>query len=148
MAKWFWGAGRAGRGEYWTALILFILTGWVVHPLIVTVARTFPSSMVLSVVLMLASEAVLSWMTVCVCSRRLHDIGHSGWWQVAPLALLTTGYSLAEPSWAVVVGLDERGSLATVLLGVGLYLAFLVALGLRASSGPNRFDPPATAAVF
>ena len=61
--------GRASRSEYWwfmlfTAVATAVLENIPVLGMIASLAFILPS--------------------ICVTSRRLHDIGWSGWWQLLP----------------------------------------------------------------
>jgi uncharacterized membrane protein YhaH (DUF805 family) len=94
---------------------------------------------------MLLVQLVGFWLTVSLCARRLHDLGRSGWWQVAPYVAVIGCFALAEPAWASSLGLTETASELALLSGVVVYLVFLVALGVAPGrdAGP-RPDPAAS----
>ena len=108
--------GRASRSEYWW-FILFstVLTG---------VFENVP------VIGWLVSLAIIL-PSICVTSRRLHDIGWSGWWQVMPLALAISGVF----SFAV----DSSGTLCA--LGVVAGLGFGLYFGVRRGTAPGVPNP-------
>jgi uncharacterized membrane protein YhaH (DUF805 family) len=102
---------------------------------------------------------------ICLYSKRLHDIGRSGWLQIVPFVLgwllMTFGFAFGVAS---VFGLLFSGLphfLGGVVLGgmavafgmfcVGglMHLVLLLWLGLtRGQTGPNRYGPEPGAAPF
>ena len=70
-------AGRAGRSEFWY---------WILFTFVVSTILSILSGYVaiLSIVGMIFSLATIV-PTIAVGARRMHDIGKSGWWQIAPL---------------------------------------------------------------
>jgi uncharacterized membrane protein YhaH (DUF805 family) len=97
----------------------------------------------------LAAAAILFWPIICVTTKRLHDLGLSGWWQLAfaipiwiapPLGML----------WIYIFWTFAGGGLIYLFwLGIGCIaiLAGIVTIGLRAGNdGPNRFGPAPHAA--
>jgi uncharacterized membrane protein YhaH (DUF805 family) len=139
----FWGAGRVTRTQYWILLIGVMATGYLSHPIFVALARAVPSSMGYAAVGMLAVDACVAWMTICVCAQRLHDLGRTGWWQLVPLGLVTAAYALAEPAWNAALGLGDTWATVALTVGAVGYLAALAILGsIRGELGPNRFGAP------
>jgi len=73
--------------------------------------------------------------TLAVTSRRLHDIGKSGWLQIMPWAIV-----------AVTLVLNVV-TLATALFGIGMIAAFasfvvlIVWLAKKGDEGPNKYGP-------
>jgi uncharacterized membrane protein YhaH (DUF805 family) len=70
--------------------------------------------------------------------KRLHDLGRSGWWLVAILAVFVPIAALMEPAWfpppLVMIG---------VLLEVIFVVGYLIVLGaIPGQAKPNRFGPP------
>lgn len=108
--------GRASRSEYWW----FMLFSAVATALLENIP----------VVGMLASLAFIV-PSICVTSRRLHDIGWSGWWQILPLVLF-----LASVASLVV----DISGIAFVLLFVG-GLGFALYFGLRRGTAPGEANP-------
>jgi transcriptional regulator with XRE-family HTH domain len=79
--------GRAGRAEYWWFMVFVVLVAS-----IATLVNEVAGSIVLLVLLLplLAAGA-----------RRLHDTGHSGWWQLfalAPVAVVVPLFMCAMPA--------------------------------------------------
>lgn len=76
MGKYFDFSGRAARPEYWWfflfALILSVTMG--------ILDRSGDLEALASLVLFLPS--------IAVASRRLHDVGRSGWWQLIALTIV------------------------------------------------------------
>lgn len=119
LRRWSDFQGRARRPEFWwwvlanTAvnLVANALPGWI----------SVPVSLVMLV------------PTLAVATRRLHDVGRSGWWQLAiyaPLPLMLLGAALAVPA-----------SLAFLVL-LGMLLFWLAKPGEEAA---NAYGPPALA---
>lgn len=79
--------GRAGRPEYWWFFLAVVLAAGV---------ATLVSEVLGSVILLL-----LALPLVAAGARRLHDAGHSGWWQllaVVPFGAVVPLVMLALPS--------------------------------------------------
>ena len=108
--------GRASRSEYWWFMLFSSVA--------TAVLENIP------VVGILASLAFIL-PTVCVTSRRLHDIGWSGWWQLLPL-LLFLG--------AVASILVDISGMTLILLFLG-GLAFSLYFGIRKGTAPGEPNP-------
>lgn len=75
--------GRAQRSEYWCVYLLLIALYPIVVVLNVAVMYTIGHNIyggVVFVLLMLVSFLLMLVPSISVFVRRLHDIGHSGWW--------------------------------------------------------------------
>jgi uncharacterized membrane protein YhaH (DUF805 family) len=138
--------GRISRQSFWIAvLILFgvnVLLGWI--PLI---------GFIVSLVGIYAG--------VCVYSKRLHDMGKSGWLQLAPMiaVFVLMGVAVASMGGMAAMGAfsgsDDMmagaamGGMGIVMLAGGL--AFLIGVGFLlwvgltpGEPGPNKYgEPPA-----
>jgi uncharacterized membrane protein YhaH (DUF805 family) len=91
--------GRASRSEFWWFYVFTLIVG-----IIVDIATHATDSSVVTVVGALVSLAIVI-PSLAVASRRLHDIGRSGWWQLLTITIigsLVLIYWWAQPS--------ERGS--------------------------------------
>ena len=117
--------GRATRAEYWWWLLLVVLVGWV--PLIGTL---------FTLVTFIPSFAVTS--------RRLHDVGRSGWWQALPwllvvVTVITGVLSGSNDLWAIL-------AVVSVLSAIAVWILLLVWLCMRGREGANKYGPdPRTA---
>ena len=143
--------GRIGRQAFWMGWLILlgvnVVLGWI--PL-------------LGWLLSLATI----YCNVCVFSKRLHDMGKSGWLQIWPMMIvffLCVGSVFAVAGPAVMDGLsnaDESAVTAAVMAGAGgMFLALLLALvvgfgfllwvGLsNGEAGDNKYGPaPAQPAV-
>ena len=137
--------GRVGQRDFWLACLLLLLFSVFIHAL--------PG---LGTLIWLVS--FYSW--ICVFSKRLHDIGRSGWVQALPFVLgwvlMTTGFFMGV---AGLIGLFLSGMphflggvvLGGLALGLGVFclgglmhLILIVWLGLTPGQiGSNRYGPPA-----
>ncbi|MDP1737094.1 MAG: DUF805 domain-containing protein [Caulobacter sp.] len=143
--------GRIGRSAFWI--------GWLVLLGVNVVASWIP---LIGLLISLASI----YCSVCVYSKRLHDMGKSGWLQIWPILICTVlivGAIVMVAGPAVMAGIsnaDESAIMAAVMAGVGgMILAFLLAfliwfgfllwVGLSSGNpGDNKYGPaPATPAV-
>ena len=79
MGKYFTFSGRAKRSEYWWFYLFTILMGWGATLVgAVTFGPGDPAADVMSSILSL----IFFMPALAAGSRRLHDIGKSGWWQL------------------------------------------------------------------
>lgn len=114
--------GRASRSEYWWFILFSLVVGSVLENL-------SDGDGALSLVAGLASLFLII-PHICVTSRRLHDIGWSGWWQLLPLALIFGG--------ALSV-LFDGGIL--LLVGIAGGMGFGLYFGLRKGTAPGEPNP-------
>jgi uncharacterized membrane protein YhaH (DUF805 family) len=144
-ALFFSAEGRLEQPRFWLGVIILCLFGVLVH--------LFP---LIGSALWLVS--LYCW--ICLYTKRLHDIGRSGWWQLAPwvasLVLLVFG-GLAFVTTligALVVGLMSEhlrlgvGFLVSgfgtgfvlLMLSASAHVVFLLIVGLiRSERGANRY---------
>jgi uncharacterized membrane protein YhaH (DUF805 family) len=136
--------GRIGRGEFWTGFLILFVLGIVVHfvPVIGQIAAI-----------------VLIYPWVCLFSKRLHDMGKSGWLQLIPIAVWIVAVMVAVMSgmggaiMSMASGSDAQAT-ASALAGAGIAalvlaaaclinLVFLLWVGLSPSqAGDNAYGPP------
>lgn len=136
--------GRIGRSAFWIGWLVLlgvnVVLGWI--PLIGW-----------------ALSLATIYCNVCVFSKRLHDMGRSGFLQVWPIVLCTVlvfgalGLAAGPAIMAGVSNADEAAVTAAVLAGVGgMLLAFLAALVIgfgfllwvgvsSGDPGENRYGP-------
>lgn len=142
LLKLLWFTGRTGRGRYATTMILLLGCVFGIHYVGIAVIYTYPPLLPFVASAVIVAEFAVVWPQISLCARRLHDLGRSGWWQAVPLAVIFGLQALAEPAWAQAIGLGGRTSEVLGLAALGLYAAFLVALGfIRGMPNANRFGP-------
>ena len=121
-------SARATRAEYWWFMLFYVLVSLV---------------------------PVLNWFvwivflipTISLTTRRLHDIGKTGWWQLWYTLIASALWGTA--SVALFVGLVSAAGMVRifVLAGVALVAAiasaiwFLVWVARQADAGPNKYGP-------
>ena len=137
-------SGRARRSEYWWFVLAVALAGLVAS--LIDAALGFggprggggPINALVSLLTFLPLLAA-GW-------RRLHDVGRSGWWLLAPpvAALLGAAAVVAviELSSGVAGGTATALSAVPGVLGLAAGIFLLVLLVRRGEPGPNRFGPP------
>ena len=141
----FTAEGRIGRQTFWIGWLMLlgahVIAGWV--PLIgwmVGLAATFAG--------------------VCIYSKRLHDMGRTGWWQVLPILLgpvLVFASALSIGVGAIIADLTNGDAGFAALAGIGglfvslaiatvAVIGFTVWVGLtEGQAGENRYgEPPLT----
>ncbi len=137
--------GRIGRQAFWIGWLMLLgahmVAGWIP---------------VLGQVIALA--AIFAW--VCLCAKRLHDMGRTAWWQLLPIALgpvLIIGSAIWIGMGAVLAELANADAGLAAIAGVGgLFVSLAIALvstigftlwvGLtEGQPGENRYgEPPLT----
>ena len=131
--------GRIGQKDYWIGIIILFAAGIVLSwiPLIGT----------------LVSIASI-YFGVCVSSKRLHDMGRSGWLAAIPYGVTALAVLLSAMTMIGGVVSSGYGNDYGVLAGMGgvaavwglaflLNLAFLIWLGVTAGQpGDNAYGPP------
>ncbi len=139
--------GRIGRQAFWI--------GWLVLLGASTVLNVIP---VIGHVLMLG----VIYASVCIHTKRLHDMGQTGWWQVLPWVIgpslvLGAGVSVAAlPAIAALTNGEPAlpalqavaGLVVSVFVAFGIWLAFTLWVGC--SSGEtreNKYGPAPVQAV-
>ncbi|MQG20817.1 MAG: DUF805 domain-containing protein [SAR202 cluster bacterium] len=134
--NYFTFSGRARRSEYWWFQGFAAVNGLIgIIPIIGQLA-----SFVISLAIIIP--------TISLTSRRLHDIGKTGWWQL-PFFILVAITSTAAwtpvflwgfapeslPSWGLGVALI---SMVTMIAILALWIIWMVRKG---DLGPNRYGP-------
>ena len=72
-------SGRARRREYWITSIIASL----ILEVLATILEDVDGGVI--AIIFLIADIVLIWISLAVCARRCHDLGHSGWWMLIPL---------------------------------------------------------------
>jgi uncharacterized membrane protein YhaH (DUF805 family) len=140
--------GRIGRQAFWIGWLMLlgvqVVAGW-----IPVVGHA------------LGLVALFAW--VCLCTKRLHDMGRSGWWQAPPFALslaLVIGSVMWIGVGAALAAIGDGNPEVVALAGVGVLLmsivvafvsmiAFTLWVGVaEGEPGENRYgEPPLTPAI-
>jgi uncharacterized membrane protein YhaH (DUF805 family) len=134
--------GRAGRPEYWWFFLFILIVDFALQ--VVTRAAPTPGLITLSTWTVLTVAP-----TWAVASRRLHDTGHSLWWNAAPLVPMTPIMILRVTHPAFVRGsgnvVTAAMFAATILLlaFVILLVRVLILLCRTGDPGPNRYGDSA-----
>jgi uncharacterized membrane protein YhaH (DUF805 family) len=141
-----------GRGEFWIGFLILFVLGIVVH-LIPGLGQ------------LLAILLIYPW--VCLFSKRLHDMGKSGWlqlvvfaiWIVAVVVAMAMGGAAAIMAMASGSHSADTSAAAGALAGMGMAfivillaclanLAFVLWVGLSAGqAGDNAYGPPPAAST-
>lgn len=137
--KYFVFRGRGQRSEYWWFYLF-------------TVLASIPLS-IIDMILFSSNDAfgfsplsdIFSYAvfipSIAAGSRRLHDIGKSGWWQVLPLA----GLALMIPALVPLLAENFESPLFWGSIGIGLVVTIgllillIVWLATDSHKGSNRF---------
>ena len=87
MGKYATFSGRAPRSEFWWFYLFTVLISWGAQ---VAAYAAFPTDPVFAEVPSTLVGLVFLLPMLAAASRRLHDIGRSGWWQL----LILTGVGI------------------------------------------------------
>lgn len=139
--------GRIGRQEFWI--------GWLVLFGVGAVSGWIP-------VIGLLISLVSIWCSICVYSKRLHDMGKTGWLQLIPILatvvgmvafFIAVGAAVFAGASADTMATDEAAMMAAIMsAGAGailslavpflVYIGFTIWVGVSSGEvGPNRFGP-------
>ena len=122
FSNYFTFSGRATRAEYWWWVLFTALVGLIPLAGLVTLIPT-----------------------IAVTTRRLHDKGKSGWWQIAPITSLVVGLVLSA-----VIGANLGGVLGMLPRTLGLlmllfspvsFVLIIVWMIRKGDEGPNKYGP-------
>ena len=84
--------GRARRLEFWEVMFVF---GIILRVLELIPDDAYESILVCLIVL---SVVIVSlWASIATCTRRCHDLGHNGWWQLIPFYSIWMGFVPGKP---------------------------------------------------
>jgi len=114
FTSYFTFSGRASRPEYWW---------WVLFTALVAI---IPVSILVTFIPSLA-----------VTSRRLHDIGKSGWLQILPFAFIVVAFISFIVS--AVSGIGNAGG--WIIAAIASSVVLFVLLASKGDEGPNNSDP-------
>jgi uncharacterized membrane protein YhaH (DUF805 family) len=132
------GKGRARRAEFWWWVLFTVIVGLVAG--IIDLAFGInpytqqPNSQVVG---LLANLAVLA-PSVAVLSRRLHDIGQSGWFAAAVFgAYLVGGFFVGLAQASMNAGIAGLG----VIMVLVAFIGQIVIGAIPGVKGPNQYGP-------
>ncbi|MDX8382361.1 MAG: DUF805 domain-containing protein [Ghiorsea sp.] len=109
-------SGRSTREEYWMFTLIYL----VVYVALSAVAFAFESEMFNAILGILSLGVVVP--SLSITSRRLHDMGRSGWWQASPyIGAIFSFIGIAQTSTILMTS----GLILMVVLFV-ILLVFLV----------------------
>lgn len=133
--------GRSGRKEYWASVGILVLVG-----------------IALAVFRIPGAGAATTFLWILIWSRRLHDMGKSAWWVMAPIGVMVV---ICVAAFALLGGplmdamkysetgngkVTDQGATLFVALVIALFLiqlAFTIWLGVvKGEVSDNRFGPP------
>jgi len=109
FSNYFTFSGRATRAEYWWWVLFTALVGLI------------PLAGLVTLIPMLA-----------VTSRRLHDIGKSGWVQIMPWTIVAVTLVLALETALFVIGM---------IAVFASFVVLIVWLAKKGDEGPNKYGP-------
>jgi len=109
-------SGRSTREEYWMFTLIYMLTYLVLSGL----AFLLDSKMFQVVLTILSFGVIIP--SLSITARRLHDVGRSGWWQIAPyIGMLFSFVGMLQESLTLMM----TGGIFMLILMV-ILLVFLV----------------------
>jgi len=110
-------SGRSTREEYWTFTLIYIL----VYTVLSSIAFALDNTAFQIVFGLLSISVIIP--NISITTRRLHDAGRSGWWQLAPvIGFIFTGIGLAQQSSILAI----TGAVLGVILFIILYFFLVV----------------------
>lgn len=121
--KYFQFIGRANRQEYWSFIVCILLLSsileisyhlLVVHETIISIMYSLLS--ILSIV-----------PTIAVGTRRFHDLGLNGWWQVPIFTLFGISMKMGDTNNAWHVGY------------IICFIVLVIIISLKGTPGPNKY---------
>jgi len=115
-------SGRAQRPEFWWYMLFYVL--------VQIVTSLIDSVLGLGLINALAGLALLV-PTLAVTARRLHDLGQTGWIQIAPgiVALILFAFIFVMPALTMVF----------IVLMIAVIVAFYIYLAMPGQPGPNKY---------
>jgi uncharacterized membrane protein YhaH (DUF805 family) len=123
--------GRIGRRSYWLFMGLSIAVGLIAGVIDGFAFSNFESGPV-AAIMSLASV----FPSICIQTKRLHDLGRSGWFQLVPILALLPAVSLffgggeVYPAIAIFIVVVAFG-------GMFIWLGFF-----KGQPGPNKYGEP------
>lgn len=156
-------SGRAPRPEYWWWLVGYVIAGSILATIDTFIVSMIGGEDAFSPLYLVFVLAVLL-PSLAVTSRRLHDIGKSGWWLLVWIGITSIGwipFALGVAAFALGL-LDEwsgtnvefipliLGGFLTLVVQVSVFIWVVLWLARQGDPGPNSYGPsprPAASAV-
>ena len=133
--------GRISRRDYWIAVGLAHLMGWIGNLVLYMYSDLVGDSLVIApLILDLVLLALYGWLLSAALAKRFHDLNLSGWMALGYLLL----FLLYSVLFILQRSYDLRSSGWMVLLLLPLYPGLLILQGsIKGTIGPNRYgaDP-------
>ena len=133
-------SGRAPRAEYWWFYLGYMILAVLLN-MLTSISEIFGLFGLLYLALIIPM--------IAVGVRRLHDIGRSGWWLLAPILPYAIGFAMIFP--AMMSGAADPTNpfsmtglgLASIFLLLGLVMAIVVFIFsvLPGTRGDNSYGP-------
>ena len=156
-------SGRAPRPEYWWWLVGYVIAGSILATIDAFIVSLVDQEDAFSPLYLVFVLAVLL-PSLAVTSRRLHDIGKSGWWLLVWIGITSIGWiPFALGAAALALGLLDEwsgtnveliplilGGFLTLVVQVSVFIWMVLWLARQGDAGPNSYGPsprPAAAAV-
>lgn len=134
-SKPFTFSGRARRAEYWWYMLFYILISFVLGFVEIAAGISPDADTPGPISGVFALANFLPGLAVNV--RRLHDVGRSGWWLLAP----AVPGLLAVSMTTVTAGLMAPIGMILLIGTLALYVLIFVWTVTRSHPGTNRFGP-------
>ena len=117
--------GRITRAPFWFGIMVIIIASLALRLIPGPIGRLV--------------SLVLLWPQICVNAKRLHDMGRTGWWLVAPILIGVAGLAIAFVMGSG-GGIPPQPAIAPLAVVALVSLGFLLWLGLTpGQAGANRF---------
>ena len=156
-------SGRAPRPEYWWWIVAYVIAGSILATIDAFIVSLLDQEDAFSPLYLVFVLAVVL-PSLAVTSRRLHDIGKSGWWLLVWIGVTSIGwipFALGAASLALGL-LDEwsgtsvewipliLGGFLTLVVQVSVFVWMVLWLARQGDAGPNSYGlsaHPAAAGV-
>ena len=168
FTNYFTFSGRASRPEYWWWVLFTALVAIIPLSILVTFIPSLAlaskklhdigksgwslilplGGLILGFLILFSAGAyyespwllwLLALVPLALASKRLHDIGKSGWWLILPLGGLILGLFLRS-NFALWL-MELMAFLVTPVLFLGSIVLLIVWLAKKGDEGPNKYGP-------
>ena len=147
-------SGRSPRPEYWWWIVAYVIAGSILATIDAFIVSLLDQEDAFSPLYLVFVLAVVL-PSLAVTSRRLHDIGKSGWWLLVWIVVTSIGwipFALGAASLALGL-LDEwsgtsvewipliLGGFLTFVVQVSVFVWMVLWLARQGDAGPNSYGP-------